>query len=167
MACPLLSPSLIPLEKTRVGVSGWGGDGQYIWKTHRESTGSCGAMECRRREGSQIPWFILESLFEIQPLGHENGESQAVPPRTGRKWRWGAPRDSGGGRNAAVGTEPSSRTPPLCPGAALAGLVCGASSCVVVPTCQVAGRDPALAPSSRPYWATHPFSGCRGCSAGT
>lgn len=101
------------------------GAGQYIWKTHLESTGSCEAMECRRREGSQTPWFILEYLFEMQPLGHENGESQAVPPGQAGSGGWGAPRDSGGGRNAAVGTEPSSRNsppPPLCPGAAPAGL---------------------------------------------
>lgn len=82
-------------------------------------------MECRRREGSETPWFILESLFEMQPLGHENGESQAVPPGQAGSGGWGAPRDSGGGRNAAVGTEPSSRNSPppqLCPGAAPAGL---------------------------------------------
>lgn len=142
------------------------GAGQYIWKTHLESTGSCEAMECRRREGSQTPWFILEYLFEMQPLGHENGESQAVPPGQAGSGGWGAPRDSGGGRNAAVGTEPSSRNSPpprFAPG--LLRLACGASSRVVVPTCQVAGRDPALAPSSRPYWATHPFSGRGGCGA--
>lgn len=31
--------------------------------------------------GFQIPWFILESLFEMQPPGLENGESHAVHPQ--------------------------------------------------------------------------------------
>lgn len=63
-------------------------------------------------------------------------------------------------QNRAPETPPPPRFAP-----GLLRLACGASSRVVVPTCQVAGRDPALAPSSRPYWATHPFSGRGGCGA--
>lgn len=70
------------------------GAGQYIWETHLECTGSCGAVHGvpeERGVPDPLGEFILDALFETQLLGYENGESHAVPPQD-------RPEVEGGGR---------------------------------------------------------------------
>jgi hypothetical protein len=105
------------------------GVGQHIWKAHLEYEHFCRAAEPVEQTGSQAPWSLAGSLPLGAAAGAWEGGSRAAPPDRPEVpgWGGGAPHDSRGGRNAAVGTAPGSRTP-LPPSPGCSGLAGGASS---------------------------------------
>ena len=121
---------LIPSEKARA----WGGgeererrgrgtvhsaSGKHIW------SGPAPVEEVQPAGGEGVPGPSIPALLvlKVRVDAKEGGSWAARPPPGRRKFqsgRGGAPRDSRGGRNAAVGTGPGSRTL-SCPRAPPAG----------------------------------------------
>lgn len=118
---PSPSISLIPSEKARAWEeedgrrrSGSGeGEGLCIWEAHLEWAGSSGGGRARWRgrvPGPSIPALLV---LKVPSEPEEGGILRRAPPSRHRKCRSGRghPGDSRGGRNAAVGTGPGSKTP--------------------------------------------------------
>lgn len=89
---------------------GWGRgstSGKHIWSPQALVWWSAGGERGPRTlDSSQCPHL------RCSPWGMRMGNPRLCPPGQAGSGGWGRPGDSGGGRNAAVGTELSSRTNP-------------------------------------------------------